>query len=110
MMSGFDLTDDVVGVKPFTAEFGCYIKEGVRKRMVNYPAQSTEQTPISTLLCAPPARTGGWMQGALSTTTCPSDHESNRFHKPTTPKPKNLVLSDSVLRLNADASLSGEDV
>ena len=35
MMSGFDLTDDVVGVKPFTAEFGCYIKEGVRKRMVN---------------------------------------------------------------------------
>ena len=45
-MSGFDLSDDVVGVKPFTAEFGCYIKEGVRKRMVGNPTKSIQQTPL----------------------------------------------------------------
>jgi len=46
MMSGFDLTDDVVGVKPFTAEFGCYIKEGVRKRMVRM--YNTDGTLLTT--------------------------------------------------------------
>lgn len=40
-MSGFDDSDDVVGVKPFTAEFGCYIQDGVRKRMVRGCAHVT---------------------------------------------------------------------
>jgi hypothetical protein len=46
MMSGFDLADDVVGVKPFTAEFGCYITEGVRKRMVKNPTKSIQKAPL----------------------------------------------------------------
>lgn len=46
MMSGFNFTEDIVGVKSFTSEFGCYLTDNVRRRMVRL--YNTDGTMLTT--------------------------------------------------------------